>query len=46
MGAPELQRKVGQILTRVANAWPRRQQDERILEREHDLHRRVNAPRP
>jgi hypothetical protein len=31
---PELQRTVGQIVTRVANAWPRRQQDERLLERE------------
>ena len=36
--APELQGTVGEIFTRVADARPRRYQDERILEREHDLH--------
>jgi DNA-binding GntR family transcriptional regulator len=34
---------VGQIVTRMANAWPRRQQAERLLEREPDLHCSVSA---
>jgi hypothetical protein len=41
--ALELQRTIGQILTRVSNAPPRRQQDERLLEREHDLYCRIDA---